>query len=118
MLAGPPCLLAGWRRDRGANSLPRLWIKRARSLRARWSLSACADNNNGASSNDGVRAVLELMMGQGVYALCLVLIDVGVTFERLDVKVAVVGVFQLRGLMRIFEIDGSESVDLDANRYE
>ena len=40
MLAGPPRLLAGWRRDRGANSLPRLWIKRARSLRARWSLSA------------------------------------------------------------------------------
>lgn len=50
-------------------------------------------NNNGAPANDGVRAVLELMMGQGVYALCLVLIDVGVTFERLDVKVAVVGVF-------------------------
>ena len=92
MLAGPPCLLAGWRRDRGANSLPRLWIKRARSLQARRSLSACADNNNGAPASDGVRAVLESMMAKASM-LCLVPIDVGVTFERLDVKVAVVGVF-------------------------
>lgn len=50
--------------------------------------------------------------------VCLISVDVGVAFERLDVEVAVVGVFQLRGLMRIIDIDGSESIDLDANRYE
>lgn len=43
MLAGPPCLLAGWRRDRGANSLLRLWIKHARSRRAAMSLAARLD---------------------------------------------------------------------------
>ena len=39
------CQVVEVARDRGANSLPRLWIKRARSLRARGSLSARADRN-------------------------------------------------------------------------